>query len=237
MKKKILLTAFLVSFTVLLSACSITYSTGGKSAGVAVSKTLSKKSFSSIKTNISTSNLEIKKGKNYEVYYQGHKKLVPVVKVNNGELTIKQDKFGSFTGKEKITVITPGNLKNINLKTDEGDVAVSNVSISTGKIKSSEGDIDFNSLFTKNKFKLVADEGDINISTLKMQNGLIIIADEGDVNVNKVNASGYDLLSNEGDISVKGKNYSGDDASHYSHNLNSKNVLRIIADEGDIEVN
>lgn len=130
---------------VMLTGCTIVYNSGSKSGGAAVTKTLSTESFTSIKTKIGISDLKIKEGNDYKVVYHGHKNIIPTVKVNNGELTINQKNTSvSFSGADKVIIIVPKKLKNINIQTDEGDIKIGELTALSGQIESSEGNIDVN---------------------------------------------------------------------------------------------
>lgn len=238
MKRKFSLIFLLSALTVTLTACSVIINSNGKNAGKAVTRTLSKQSFTSIKTNLAISDLEIKNGDTYHVSYQGHQKIIPTVKVKNGVLIIEQKVSGNVnvSGQDKVTVVVPKSLKNVNLYASEGDITLNQLTTVTSQIKADEGDIDIASLNTQNKVNIAADEGDVNIATLKIKNGATIKADEGDINIKQVNASGYDLSSDEGDITVNGQDHSGDDSSRYRKNVDSRNVLKATADEGDITI-
>lgn len=236
MKKKGLVITALSLLAIGLTGCRVQFHTGNKSAGAKVVKTLTTQKFTSVKTNLQVADLEIKNGKEFKVIYHGHKNIVPTVSVKNGQLTVTQKASGNFAGTERVTIVVPEKLDNINIQADEGDIDISKLSVTSGQIKSDEGDIKIRRLETKNKFNIDADEGDVDITYLAMENGFEIRSDEGDVNIDRVEASGYDLVADEGDITVNGNDHSGDDSSYYRKNIDTKNVLKVRADEGDIDL-
>ncbi len=101
-----------------------------------------------------------------------------------------------------------------------------------GQLKSEEGDITlWDAKMTSGE--LSSEEGDITLKKSKIDKNLHASSSEGDVAVSRTKFIGYNLSTEEGSIAVDGNSYA---SSSYKKHPDSKNILTVKSQEGDITV-
>lgn len=83
------------------------------------------------------------------------------------------------------------------------------------------------------QLEIKADEGDITLKKSKIDKNLHASSSEGDVAVSRTKFIGYNLSTEEGSIAVDGNSYA---SSSYKKHPDSKNILTVKSQEGDITV-
>ena len=200
-----------------------------------VSKILTNETFNNVLLNTSDSDVIIQTGKNYQVKYYGSRNIEPSVEVTNGQLFVKQHgNVSSRNNLSKIVITIPKAVKltQLEIKADEGDITASGINMNLGQLKSEEGDI----TLRDDKMTLgevSSEEGDITLKNNKIDKNLHVSSSEGDVAVSGTKFTGYNLSTEEGSIAVNGNSYA---SSSYKKHTDSKNVLTVKSQEGDITV-
>lgn len=176
-----------------------------------------KKSFSNIKFDVSTSDIEfIKVDKGYgKVVCKESKKLKHTVKVEENTLKINFDhkyrfNFLMFQPNYRVQVYIPAtNEYDLHAISSTGDISVGNsFTFSNIKLEGSTGDVDFSGK-VKNKVDIKASTGRVFISKMK-PTSIIIETSTGSTHLKDINCSGnINLESSTGDnylTDVKAKN-------------------------------
>lgn len=241
MKKRILLITLLLMILVTLSGCHFIphhYTNVGPS----IKETMTQQNFNEIDVNVNLLDVELHASNHPKVVYHGGKKLKPIVKIENGKLTIRDHHhlLININNNEDnyLTIYIPKKqLDKIKVNTSDGDInCYGQVKTQNLALHSDDGDIDADS-FNVTNGSISSDDGDLQIKRLHSLAGFKATSDDGDISIKKCNASGVDLSSDNGDIIYQGHNYSDDDDDSYKHNSHSKNVLIANSDDGDIKVN
>ena len=202
---------------------------GGKTKNIAEDVEIGEFSSMDIESNIM--DIEIHKGDSFKCHYECNKeKLVSKVSIDNGVLKVTQKNSGgwSFFGsnnKCKITITVPDgkSLAGVKIKTDVGDLNMSDIVTEKFDLESDTGDA-----IIKNSnlggTKIDTDTGDITVSGSVMAD-VKLICDTGDVKTTDTTMAGIDIDSDTGDISIKG----GIKVATYN--------VSISTDTGDIFIN
>lgn len=200
-----------------------------------ISKILTNEAFNNVLLNTSDSDVVIQTGKNYQVKYHGSKKIEPSVEIKNGQLFVKQrGNVSSRNNLSEIVITIPKAVKltQLEIKADEGDITATGINRNLGQLKSEEGDITlWDAKMTSGE--LSSEEGDITLKKSKIDKNLHASSSEGDVAVSRTKFIGYNLSTEEGSIAVDGNSYA---SSSYKKHPDSKNILTVKSQEGDITV-
>ena len=164
--------------------------------------------FNSIKIVSDISDIDIKNSNDstIKVVVKGNKeksKLDYSFNDNTLNINYKHDKCRFFcfnnTGGE-ITIYLPnGYDKDIDIKTDVGDIDINN--INNIKIDSDTGDIDINNI--NNKANIKTDVGDIDIDNLNIKEDSSIISNVGDIKIKNASNIKIDAKTHIGDKKIR----------------------------------
>ena len=183
-----------------------------------ISKEYPLSNFDKVVVDIPTGHVAFKVSNRYRVSYSGVEKVMPEVKVKNGELRISTPKRVVHVNllnqlNSKIVIEIPKKeLEEVNIDSSNGNFSADYLLTKTGEINLSNGDID--------------------IEELKVKNGISFDTSKGNIKIENSNASGYDLNTFLGKVIVAGKRQ-GDS---FEANLNTKNVLEADTSLGNISI-
>lgn len=245
MRRKTLMISLILLLIPLLSACHYTRNSHSSKT---IQTTINKQNYTSLRVDGIDSDIELRPAKQAHIVYKGPKNSKPAVSLNNGTLTINQNKvnkgisfrwfpFGfsiSRGGSSTIIIYLPQKqLASLKIANDDGDInGYGTIKAQQVHLKSDDGDIAFDKLKAQTG-SINSSDGDISLTHLITQTGFKISADDGNIDVDHTNASGYKVSSDDGDLTVNGQDYDDD----FHSNLNSKNVLTVNTDDGDIDLN
>lgn len=172
-------------------------------------------SFSSINVDLNISELTIKPGVGYELYYNCSKKLVPKYEIMDDILYLEQKKvnvLGPHIGspKTEIVITVPKDLylKSLNVESAVGDVEISNINADSAEIDTNVGELDIVSCGF-NTLEIDADVGDVTVKECIFKR-MGIETNVGEVKVKELSdINDYDVTvdTDIGEISVNGKDY------------------------------
>lgn len=183
-----------------------------------ISKEYPLSNFDKVAVDIPTGHVFFKAGNRYHISYSGVEKVMPEVKVKNGELRISSPKRVVNVNllnqlNSKIVIELPKKeLEEVNIDSLNGNFSADYLSTKTGEINLSNGDID--------------------IEELKVKSGISFDTSKGNIKIENSNASGYDLNTSLGKVIVAGKRQ-GDS---FEANLDTKNVLEADTSLGNISI-
>lgn len=241
MKRQIFLITLLFTILVSLSGCQFIphhYT----NIGPTIKKNMTQQNFNEIDADVSLLDFNLQVSDHPKVIYHGGKKIMPLVKVRNGKLIIRDHHHVliNINSNENnyLTIYLPKKqLAKIKTNTDDGDISCyGQVKAKNLILNSDDGDINADSFNVING-SIDSDDGDIQIQKLHSISGFKAISDDGDISIKNCNASGVNLSSGDGDVTYRHHNYNDDDGGSYQQNLHSKNVLIANSDDGDIKVN
>lgn len=241
MKKQIFLITLLFTILVSLSGCQFIphhYT----NIGPTIKKNMTQQNFNEIDADVSLLDFNLQVSGHPKVIYHGGKKIMPIVKVRNGKLIIRDHHHVliNINSNENnyLTIYLPKKqLAKIKINTDDGDITCYG-QVKTQKLAFHSDDGDINAdYFNVTNGSVSSDDGDIQIKDLRSLAGFKATSSDGDISIKKCDASGVDLNSDDGDVIYHRHNYNNDDGCSYQHNLHSKNVLIANSDDGDIKVN
>ena len=202
MKKQIFLITLLFTILVSLSGCQFIphhYT----NIGPTIKKNMTQQNFNEIDADVSLLDFNLQVSDHPKVIYHGGKKIMPIVKVRNGKLIIRDHHHVliNINSNENnyLTIYLPKKqLAKIKINTDDGDIQIKDLrSLAGFKATSSDGDISIK-ICDASGVDLNSDDGDViyhrhNYNNddggsyqhnLHSKNVLIANSDEGDIKVN-----------------------------------------------------
>lgn len=202
MKKQIFLITLLFTILVSLSGCQFIphhYT----NIGPTIKKNMTQQNFNEIDADVSLLDFNLQVSDHPKVIYHGGKKIMPIVKVRNGKLIIRDHHHVliniSSNENNYLTIYLPKKqLAKIKINTDDGDIQIKDLrSLAGFKATSSDGDISVKKCDASG-VDLNSDDGDViyhrhNYNNddcgsyqhnLHSKNVLIANSDDGDIKVN-----------------------------------------------------
>lgn len=153
-----------------------------------VEETLNMDTFSKLQLNMSVTNVEIRTGEDYQIYYYLPKEEIPSIEVKNQELIItdkdknwnSQFTIGVFQWDEDlskkdcivITVPEDAELLESSVNVESGDIRLQDMVFDTVNICASYGDIEVSDV-TSDCANISAESGDIMLKNIKVKDGSI----------------------------------------------------------------
>lgn len=203
-----------------------------------LSNNLSIEKFNSIDIDAHVLSTKIKVGDKFSVEYDCTEELKPIIEVQNGVLTIRQNDvkkfhFGNNRADMVITVPEKMTLSSLKVEQDVGEFSMKDVNAEDCDIENNVGNI-------------VIKNGNIGKAVLSTDTGNIEIKNceftslEGKSNVGNVEVSTgqsvvdykIDMSTDVGNVEVNGKRYKGG----YHQNGSDKNHIDLQSDVGDVEL-
>ncbi|CAG2134294.1 DUF4097 and DUF4098 domain-containing protein YvlB [Staphylococcus epidermidis] len=186
------------------------------------------------------SDITVKKGKHFSVKSKGNDKNLNVTsKVNNQRWVITERQTSPhinfrIQGKvsNHITITVPKYIKNIDIKTNAGDLNIVGVNSGTGRFDAESGDIKVQ----KGRYKKVTlhnEDGDIQMKQLDPDIPLRIKNEEGDINLNykkELHHTQIITRNEEGETDIDHR------VLYNSKVENGNNKVKLINENGDIKV-
>ena len=164
-----------------------------------IEKTIDVDNFSKLELNVDTTDVEIRKGKNYQVSYNVPKDEIPSIEVKDQTLTVSSKKNGSShfstvcilnIGKYDvedlntiiITVPEDAKISEAGINVETGDIKVKDIECDTIDITGNNGDIKISNV-TSEHAKLSSVSGDISLNNVKLKD-YTVTNEYGDLKIN-----------------------------------------------------
>lgn len=203
--------------------------------------------FDSVSLQLDHTDLELYRGDDYSVTYQGPEKACPDFKVTNGILTATQPSVKGLhlrTSDETVIITIPKDvtkLKEISLSSDNGDLTVEpdqSLTLNTLKLKSSNGDLELSNCQGKT-ITASTDNGDISAEKLLFSDS-DLASSNGDLTVSLADSlKNYSIsvTAESGDVTIGDNSYSLGDGDHSSIRVgDGQQKMSLRSDNGDIDV-
>lgn len=199
------------------------------------------RSFTRLNLSVSTADVVIRRGKQYQIKYYGMGGEVPTVNMAGQTAKIMQkDHFQYLINlnnqvERDLIVITVPKKATLagKIKLDSGDLRISNIGLKNVKVDADSGDVDYNHVkLTGGKTHL--ESGDFSAQSLEVRGHYTVLNEDGDNTVTNTMVDGYFLQTDDGDNEMNGEDQ-GD--RNLAQNEHADNVLSLITTDGDNEVN
>lgn len=214
--------------------------------------------FSGINIDVDVADVNIVKGEDYSISYEGSDSLEPVVNVTNGVLAVKQKSVKVMTdvnSKCKITVTVPADTKlddavfsvdagkikvqdltirDLVMEADAGNIKLTNCVVERADIDVDAGDIDINDS-SIDKSEISADAGNIEADNIEFDS-IEVKADMGNIEMDLPLAYeeySYDLKVDLGNATVGGEKFKGSVSKEES---NGSHKIKATCNLGNINI-
>lgn len=183
-----------------------------------VEKTLDMDAFSKLQLNVSVTDVEIKKGEDYQIYYYLPKEGIPSIEVKDQELIItgkdlNSQKFtiGFFqwdwnedtSKKDRIVITVPEDAEPLeaSANVESGDIQLQDIVFDTVDICASYGDIEVSDV-TSDYANISTESGDITLKNVKLKD-TIIVNEYGDLTIDTGSGEKVVFELESGDCKLK----------------------------------